>query len=330
MSGLWAGIDWSEHLNDLAVVDKAGMVVARARVAETPHGVKEVMRLLAGLRSSHRHSRKDVPIAIETSRGLLVEALRAAGQPVVPINPVVVANHRKLAAPATVKSDRGDAALLANILRVDGHRHRPLPANTDTVNAVAELSRTQLQAHHTRQLHYNRLRSVLREVHPAACRAWSDLPGNLLRPEARAILALAPTPTTAARLTKRQLRETLAAAGRTRLVDAHANRLHALFREPALRHRAVVENALGVRVRVPRRARPRMRHPRRTHHPDRRRVPHPPPRAPLPVLPRRWGTHRRPAPRRDRRRPHPLPPRPGPARLRWRGPHHLGKQHLRH
>jgi hypothetical protein len=62
MAMFWAGIDWSEHHNDLAVVDATGAVVAHTRVPATPAGVKEVLRVLSGLRSSHRHSRKKVPL----------------------------------------------------------------------------------------------------------------------------------------------------------------------------------------------------------------------------------------------------------------------------
>lgn len=39
-------------MNDVAVVDKSGAVVARARVRTTPDGVKEILRLLAGVRST--------------------------------------------------------------------------------------------------------------------------------------------------------------------------------------------------------------------------------------------------------------------------------------
>ncbi|MFK0142526.1 IS110 family transposase [Streptomyces murinus] len=131
MAGLWAGIDWSEQLNDVAVVDRAGTVVARARVPETPERVKELLRLLAGLRSSHRH----VPVAIETGRGLLVRALSDAGQTVVPINPSVVARYRGRLRPTRQKTDKSDAALLAHILRTDGPLHRPLTVHSDQAEA---------------------------------------------------------------------------------------------------------------------------------------------------------------------------------------------------
>ncbi|MEU5429765.1 IS110 family transposase [Streptomyces olivoreticuli] len=245
MARYFCGIDWSEGLNDVAVVDRDGMVIASARIEESPKGVKELLQLLRGLNSSHRHSRKQVPIAIETGRGLLVGALRNADQPVVAINPSVVARYRGRLNPTRKKSDKTDAALLANILRTDGALHRALFTNSDAANAVTVLARAQRRAVHTQQYHRNQLRSQLREVFPAALDAWSGLPHGLLRPEARAILALAPTPTQAAALSKRKIADALAVAGRTRLVDDHAARLRDLFQEKRLRQPLAVEEAMG-------------------------------------------------------------------------------------
>ncbi|MFK0244486.1 transposase [Amycolatopsis azurea] len=90
----WAGIDWSENLNDVAVVDRDGVVVARARIRESPDGVREVLRLLSGLSASHRHSRRQVPVVTESSSSLLVEGLVRAGQPVQPIHPRAGARRR--------------------------------------------------------------------------------------------------------------------------------------------------------------------------------------------------------------------------------------------
>lgn len=244
----WAGVDWSEGLNDVAVVDRSGKVVVRTRIAESPDGVKQLLRLLTGLGTNHRHSRKHVPVAIESSSGLLTQALRSADQPVVALNPTVVARYRARLHPTKQKSDKGDSALLANILRTDGHYHRALPRHSDQANAITVLARAQLRVQRARQYHHNLLRSLLRDVHPAALQAWADLPGGLRRAEARAVLALGPTPAQAARLTRRQLRQTLAEAGRTRLLDEHSSRLHTLFHDKTLRQRPMVEEAMGTQI----------------------------------------------------------------------------------
>lgn len=108
------------------------------------------------------------------------------------------------------------------------------------------LARAQRDAVRTQHRCAARLRSQLVEYFPAALEAWAGMPNTLLRAEARAILALAPTPGRAARLTRRQITDTLADAGRRRQLDDHADRLHALFRQRQLRHPDAVEEAMGI------------------------------------------------------------------------------------
>jgi transposase len=73
--------------------------------------------------AEHGGDPADIPVAIETDKNLLVVALSAAGFLVYPINPRAVARYRERHGQAGGKSDPGDAAVLANILRTD--RHRP-------------------------------------------------------------------------------------------------------------------------------------------------------------------------------------------------------------
>ncbi|MDG4834117.1 transposase [Solwaraspora sp. WMMD1047] len=94
------GIDWSEGLNDVAVVDRSAVVVARARVPTSPQGMRDLFALLNGLRASHTHGRRQVPVGIETTQGLLVHALRAKGQPVFHVPPSAVAGYRRRISPA--------------------------------------------------------------------------------------------------------------------------------------------------------------------------------------------------------------------------------------
>ncbi|RJL21037.1 IS110 family transposase [Bailinhaonella thermotolerans] len=245
MARWWMGIDWAEGLHDVAVVDEDGQVVARARIRETPEGVKELLALLSGLSTSKRHSRRQVPIAIETSRILLVHALRQAGLQVVAINPMVVARYRGRVSPARRrKSDRGDAELLANIIRVDAHLHRPLPRPGLQAQVVTELSRAQRHAVREQHRQLGRLRSLVRLYYPAALSAFDGRSG-LLRPEARALLAAAPTPRAGARLRHRQIADLLVAAGRTRLIDEQAARIGERLRTPQLRRAPEIEAAMG-------------------------------------------------------------------------------------
>jgi hypothetical protein len=133
-------------------------------------------------------------------------------------------------------------------LRTDRAAHRPLPADSELAQAIAVLARAQQDAVWERTCAHNKLRSLLREYYPAILSAFAPKRGGILRPEARAILAAAPTPRTAATLTKTQLRALLVRAGRRRGIDADAERLQTVLRAEYLHHPPVVENAFGVQA----------------------------------------------------------------------------------
>lgn len=79
-------------------------------------------------------------MAIETDKNLIVMALSGAGFTVYPINPRAVARYRERHGRAGGKSDPGDAAILANVLRTDKHMHRPLPAVSEHGSTVKMLA----------------------------------------------------------------------------------------------------------------------------------------------------------------------------------------------
>ena len=162
------------------------------------------------------------------------------------INPLAVARYRERHSLARAKSDRVDAELLANILRTHRTAHRPLPADSELAQAIAVLARAQQDAVWNRQHVANQLRSLLREYYPAFLEAFQDRrPGGLAHPDARAVLAIAPTPTHAARLTRPQLKVALKRAGRQLGITAASIRLQAIFRRTWLQQPALVEQAMG-------------------------------------------------------------------------------------
>ncbi|WUO94402.1 IS110 family transposase [Streptomyces sp. NBC_00273] len=82
----FCGIDWASDHHDIAVVDETGSLLARARIDDSAEGLDQLLQMLA----EHGDSPQDsIPVAIETSRGLLVACLRATGRPVYAINPWV-------------------------------------------------------------------------------------------------------------------------------------------------------------------------------------------------------------------------------------------------
>ena len=113
---LTCGVDWAEAHHDVALVDDDGVVVARSRINTGATGFSALLTLIA----EHQGSAEDTPVAIETDKNLLVVALAEAGFTVYPINPRAVARYRGRHGQAGGKSDPGDAAVLAHILRTDG------------------------------------------------------------------------------------------------------------------------------------------------------------------------------------------------------------------
>lgn len=238
MVRLYCGIDWAEDHHDIALIDPEGHLVARLRITDDAAGYAQLLDLLAEHGDGPEYQ---VPVAIETSRGLLVAALRASGRPVYAINPMAVARYRERHTTARKKSDHVDAMALANILRTDMTHHRPLPADS-------ELARAQQDAVWDRTQASNKLRSHLREYYPAALSAFVDVRDGLAAPIARTLLAAAPTPARAARLTLAQLRTILSRAGRQRAIEAEAQRLRTIFRTHYLHQADAVEQAMGQRT----------------------------------------------------------------------------------
>ena len=239
---LYCGIDWAEDHHDVALADRDGKLLARRRISDDAAGLAQLPDLIAG----HGDTPEDpVPVAIETPRGLLVACLRATGRPVYPVNPMAVARYRDRHSVSGKKSDHGDSVVLAGVLRTDMHAHRPLPADSELAQAIAVLARAQQDAVWDRTTAHNRLRSCLREYYPGFLAAFAEAKGGIMRPEARAVLAAAPTPAGAAALTLAQLRGLLRKAGRSRGIDTEAARLREAFRAPQMRQLPLVEQAMG-------------------------------------------------------------------------------------
>jgi transposase len=239
---VFCGIDWAEAHHDIALVDDQGTLIAKRRISDDAAGFAALITLLADAGDS---ADDPIPVAIETNRGLLVACLRATGRKVYAINPMAVSRYRDRHSVSRKKSDAGDALVLANILRTDMAAHRPLPADSELAQAIAVLARAQQDAIWERTCAHNKLRSLLREYYPALLDAFTDKRGSLLRPEARVLLAAAPTPQAAAQLTITQLATLLRQAGRQRGIDAEAARIQAILRTESLHQLPLVEDALG-------------------------------------------------------------------------------------
>src|ERR1700739_4535805 len=204
-------MDWATDHHDVAVVDDGGRVVARGRVGNDAAGFAQLLTLLAEAGDSPDDP---IPVGIETDRGLWVAALRETGRVIYPVNPLAASRYRARYAVSGAKSDATDAVLLANIVRTDAAAHRPLPGDTELAQAIRVLARAQQDAVWARQQIANQIRDLLKDFYPAALVAFAERPaGGLARADARAVLAAAPTPAQAAKLTSARLRRLAGKAG---------------------------------------------------------------------------------------------------------------------
>jgi transposase len=165
--GVTAGIDWSSVDHAVCVVDAAGKAVARFTVAHTAPGLADLVRRLRKAGACEA--------AIERGDGAVVEALLEAGLTVVVITPNQVRNLRSRYGSAGNKDDRFDAYVLADTLRTDRARLRPLepdsPATATLRSAVR--ARRALVAH--RVAACNQLRAHLQGCFPGAVGLFAEL-----------------------------------------------------------------------------------------------------------------------------------------------------------
>lgn len=185
------GLDWGGAAHAVCVVEReTGAVADRFGVAHAAAGLRDLQHRLARYGAP-----ADLPVAIERPSGLIVDTLVAAGHPVVPIHPNVVKASRPRYRAAGGKSDGGDAYLLADPLRTDGHGFRPLGPVSDEIKALRTLVRGRDDLVATRVGLANQLRSLLESFWPGAAAIFADVDSRV----ALAFLGRYPTPQAAAR-----------------------------------------------------------------------------------------------------------------------------------
>jgi hypothetical protein len=246
---LFVGDDWAEDPHDIEVQDESGRRLARARLPEGIVGLSRFHELIAehltdeDVDPETGFVAQSVVIGIETDRGTWVSALVAAGYQVFPLNPVQVARYRERHGASGAKSDRGDAHVLAEIVRLDRAHHRPMAGDSPEVEGLKLVARSHQAFIWDRTRHLQRLRSALREFFPAALAAFPELNS----PEALELLERAPDPARAARLSRSKITAALTRAHR-RDADAKAEAIQAVLRAPALRQAPPIEAAYAVIV----------------------------------------------------------------------------------
>ena len=188
MSNCFAGLDWASRTHAACVIDEHASVRLQFEVNHDAAGLAELCRRL--------HDAGVTCVAIERPSGLIVDALIEAGFSVVPIHPNVVKATRPRYRCHGGKSDASDAYLLADLLRTDGHRFKPLCPQSEEIRALRALVRGRDDLVQARGKLANQLCSLLQSFWPGAAEVFAEVDS----PIGLAFILRYPTPVSARRL----------------------------------------------------------------------------------------------------------------------------------
>jgi transposase len=166
-----AGVDWAKDDHTVAIVDPDGEQTGRFPVAHDAAGLRTLVRRLlnAGV----------AEVGIERPDGPVVDALRQAGLVVYVIPPGQLKNLRSRYGSAGNKDDRFDAYVLADVVRTDRRRLRPLLVDQPVTTALRQTvrARRDLVAH--RVAVANQLRAHLQICFPGAVGLFRDIDSDI-------------------------------------------------------------------------------------------------------------------------------------------------------
>jgi len=167
VNGLTCGIDWARDDHAVSIVDNRGVEIHRSTVEHSTAGLRTLAALLAGTGVGE--------VAIERPDGPIVDTLLTAGVTVVVISPNQLKNLRGRYGSAGNKDDRFDAFVLADTLRTDRTRLRPLVPDTPATTALRTACRARKDLIGHRVALANQLREHLNRVFPGAVGLFADL-----------------------------------------------------------------------------------------------------------------------------------------------------------
>ena len=127
----FTGIDWAAATHAVCVMDAAGKIITEFTIEHSADGIAALIRRLARYGDP-----ADMPAGIERPNGQLVDLLLEAGHPVVPVSPNAIKTWREGEVLSGAKSDAGDAAVIAEYLRLRQHRLRVAAPYSDQTKAL--------------------------------------------------------------------------------------------------------------------------------------------------------------------------------------------------
>jgi transposase len=167
VNAVTCGIDWARDDHAVSVVDARGREISRHTIEHSAAGLRELVSVLARAGAGEA--------AIERPDGPVIDALLGAGITVVVISPNQVKNLRGRYGSAGNKDDRFDAFVLADTLRTDRARLRPLTPDSPVTVALRRACRARKDLVSHRVAVANQLRAHLRNVFPGAAGLFADL-----------------------------------------------------------------------------------------------------------------------------------------------------------
>jgi transposase len=201
---MFTGIDWAAVTHAVCVMDPAGKIVAEFTIQHSADGIDRLIRRLARYGDPAA-----IPIAIERPNGRLVDLLLEAGHPVVPVSPNAIKTWREGEVLSGAKSDAGDAAVIAEYLRLRQHRLTVAAPYSGQTQALRTVVRTRSDLVDMRVAATNQLSSLLEASWPGAKAIFADVES----PISLAFLTRYPTPAAAARLSEKRIAAFCAARG---------------------------------------------------------------------------------------------------------------------
>ena len=201
LNDVTAGIDWARDDHAVCIVDGRGREFAATIVAHDSAGLRDLIVFLG------KHGVAEV--AIERPDGPVIDTLLAADLRVVVISPNQVKNLRSRYRSAGNKDDRFDAFVLADTLRTDRARLRPLQPDTPATVALRRACRARKDLVSHRVAVANQLRAHLRIVFPGGADLFAEIDSTI----SLAFLTRFTTQTQADWLTPKRLGDWLAKQG---------------------------------------------------------------------------------------------------------------------
>ena len=200
----FTGIDWAAATHAVCVMDAAGKIMTEFTIEHSADGIAALIRRLARYGDP-----ADMPAGIERPNGQLVDLLLEAGHPVVPVSPNAIKTWREGEVLSGAKSDAGDAAVIAEYLRLRQHRLRVAAPYSDQTKALRTLMRTRDDVVVMRVAATNQL-SALPDAHwPGARAIFADVES----PISLAFLTRYPTPAAARHLGEKRITAFCASQG---------------------------------------------------------------------------------------------------------------------